>query len=153
MMNSLVLEKKLLFVNRITRLRQHLNDLEACFSASKPFSDSAAKELQDNLRHLLSDRWDRIRNSSMCYTQQPNNEVNQLCLDIAKALSPPADTAKEIESLAPNTGPYFHIMPSLEQSEDVYGENIHNLSLSEFKLNAYSLRMMAFIEMHLLLQQ
>lgn len=84
---------------------------------------------------FLSKRWERIRNSNLCYTQQPSNLINQLCLEVAKAISPPATTALEIEVLAPNTGPYCFLMPSLENSVNVYGENIHSLGLHEFILS------------------
>ena len=149
-MSTLTSEKKHLFVDEIMKLHKRLNvfkpentlqslerfenqltlnEMEACFRDSKP------EELDANLVHLLSARWERIRNSNMCYTQQPRNLVNQLCFEIAKAISPPAATASEIEELAPNAGPYCLLMPSLENSEDIYGENIHSLGLHEFVLS------------------
>ena len=84
---------------------------------------------------LLAQRWERIRSSSMCYTQKPANIVNQLCLKLAMALSSPITTPSDIEALKPNTGPYCLLMPSLENSEDVYGGNIHSLQLHEFVLS------------------
>ena len=149
-MRMLTSEKKHLFVDEIMKLRQRLNvfkpentlqslerfenqltlnEMEACSFDSEP------EELHAHLVHLLSARWERIRNSNMCYSQQPSNLVNQLCFEIAKAISPPAATASEIEELAPNAGPYCLLMPSLENTEDIYGENIHSLGLHEFVLS------------------
>jgi hypothetical protein len=106
-MSILTSEKKNLFVDEIMDLQQQINafkpkntlqalerfenqltlqEMGACFFDSEP------GELAINLTHLLSARWERIRNSNMCYTVQPQNLVNQLCLEIAKALSPPAAT-------------------------------------------------------------
>ncbi|MBN9231154.1 MAG: hypothetical protein BGO90_07740 [Legionella sp. 40-6] len=143
-------EKKHLFVDKLIRVRQQLdafipkntlqslelfenqltlNEMEKCFF------DSANEEINTNLIDLLSLRWKRICDSNMCYTQQPGNLVNELCLEIAKEIAPPASTASEIEALKPNTGPYCLLMPSLEKTEDVYGNNIHSLGLHEFVLS------------------
>lgn len=149
-MRLLTFEKKQLFVTKLKKISQQLeafepkntlqslelfenqltlNEMEGCFSDSKP------DKININLIHLLSSRWERIRYSNMCYTQQPDNLVNQLCLEIAKEIAPPASTTSEIERLEPNTGPYCLLMPSLENTEDVYGNNIHSLALHEFVLS------------------
>ena len=149
-MPTLTSEEKSLFVDEIRELRERLNafrpentlqslerfenqltlnEMEACFSAPKH------EETNDDLKRLFSVRWERIRNSNMCYTQQPSNVVNQLCLKIAKAISPPAATAAEIKELASKTGPYFLLMPSLENSVDICFENIHSLGPHEFVLS------------------
>ena len=95
------------FENQLT-----IDELEACFY------DPASDAFNTNLIHLLSMRWERIRNSSMCYTQKPTNTVNQLCLELAKAISPPVTTESEIEALEPKAGPYHLLMPSIEESVD-----------------------------------
>ncbi|MDR3442051.1 MAG: ankyrin repeat domain-containing protein [Legionella sp.] len=150
-MSVSISEQKLSFVNEtIVKLRQQLNksnpkntlqsleqfenqltlnEIEACLTDSKP------EELHLKLTHLLSERWERTRNTNMCYTQQPNNLVNQLCLAIAKTIAPPATNEEEIAALALNTGPYCLLMPSLKNTEDVYGENIHSIGLHEFVLS------------------
>ena len=112
------------FENQLT-----IDELEACFS------DPTSEAFNAKLIHLLSMRWERIRNSSMCYTQKPMNTVNQLCLELAKAISPPVTTKSEIEALEPNVGPYHLLMPSIEESVDIYGENIHSLDLHMFILS------------------
>jgi hypothetical protein len=112
------------FENQLT-----LNELEACFFSSEP------EKLNVNLIHLLSIRWERVRNSNMCYTRQPTNLVNQLCLALAKAISPSTIKESEIAALAPKTGPYCLLMPSFETSVDIYRENIHSLGLHEFVLS------------------
>lgn len=111
------------FENQLT-----LDELEVCLQSSPD-------ERTANITHLLAHRWERLRNTGLCYTQQPDNPVNQLCLSLARAIAPPATTESEIDSLAPNTGPYFLLMPSLEKSEDVYGQNIHRLGLDEMVLS------------------
>lgn len=149
-MRLLTLEKKHLFIDKLMKLRQQLNafkpentlqslelfenqltlnEMEACFF------DSESDEINANLISLLSSRWERVCNSNMSYTQQPGNLVNQLCFEIAKEIAPPASTTSEIEALEPNTGPYCLLMPSLENSEDIYGNNIHTLGLHEFVLS------------------
>jgi ankyrin repeat protein len=149
-MRLLTLEKKQLFVDKIMNLRQQLNavkpekilqslelfenqltldEMQACFLNSKP------DEINANLMSVLFSRWERVRHSNMCYTQQPGNLVNQLCFEIAKEIAPPASTIAEIDALEPNTGPYCLLMPSLENTVDVYGNNIHTLGLHEFVLS------------------
>lgn len=51
-----------LFENQLT-----IYEMEECFLQSEP------EELNTNLVRLLSLRWERIRSSNMCYTQQPTN--------------------------------------------------------------------------------
>ena len=146
----LSVEGRSLFLARIISLQQQLNAVrpdDSLQSIDRIENQLTLKALCECLRNaspehfnarlsaLLSDRWERIRHSNMCYTQQPTNVVNQLCFSLAKAISPPITTASEIAALAPNTGPYCLLMPTLETSEDVYGENIHSLSLHEFILS------------------
>ncbi len=98
------------FENQLT-----LVALEECFSAHQ------SGLLNSNLTRLLSERWERIRNSRMCYTQQPSNPVNQLCLDLAKAIS---------------TDCYYNLlMPSIIEHTDIYGNSINDLGLHEFILS------------------
>lgn len=106
-----------------------LKELNTCFL------NSNLDNFESNLREFLSNRWARIRGSNLCYTEQPLNELNVLCLELAKALAPPASTAEEIQALAPNTGPYCLLMPSLSNTIDTVGENIHHLGLHEFILS------------------
>ena len=117
-----ILESLELFENQLT-----LNQMKQCFLTEELDISSVGL--------LLSERWERIRGSSMCYTQKPSNPVNQLCLKIAKKISPPAATEGEIEALKPNAGPYCLLMPSLVNSKDVYGDNIHSLGPHEFVLS------------------
>lgn len=106
-----------------------LDELESCLKSASP------EELPNRFIQCLSSRWERISQTSMCYTQKPLNEVNLMCLSIAKLLSPlPADSS-EIDTLPPSTGPYFLLMPTLKTSEDIYGENIHRLGLNEFLIS------------------
>ena len=112
------------FENQLTH-----NELEACFF------NTTSERCKTKLIELLAQRWERIRGSSMCYTQKPLNIVNQLCLEAATALSAPITTPSEIKALESKTGPYCLLIPSLENSEDVYGENIHSLQLHEFVLS------------------
>jgi ankyrin repeat protein len=144
------IDREQYFLNAILELREHLNtlktndslqdlnvfenqltlnELERCFSEAKD------DDFDTKLTELLAQRWERIRNSSMGYTQKPNNRVNQLCLELAKEIAPPVTTEAEIKALKPNTGPYFLLMPSLAKSEDIYGENIHCFGLNEFVLS------------------
>lgn len=112
------------FENQLT-----LDELETCFK------NSDTEALDANLIAVLSHRWQRIRGRAMSYTQKPANVVNQLCLELAIAIAPPINTELEIEALAPNTGPYCLLMPSIEKTLDVYGNNIHSLGLHEFILS------------------
>lgn len=146
-MNILSDEEKGVFVGQIKALRQQLHAskaesivhslglfenqftlvaLELCLTTAE-FNSCAEQLIQ-----LFAARWQRIRNSSMCYTKQPYNPVNQLCLEVARAI---ADIGSNFEELEPDTGPYFLLMPSLEQYQDINGENIHSLGLHEFALS------------------
>ncbi len=91
--------------------------------------------LENDLRHILAQRWQRIRGSIMCYTQSPFNRVNRFCLDLATQLAPLPPTTDEFDRLADREGPYFLLMPSLMVSQDVYGSNIHHLALHQFILS------------------
>lgn len=110
-------------------------NLRTLLELGELFFNPSTKNLDSKLIILLSRRWERIRSSSMCYTKNPKNSVNQLCLKLAQALSPPAVTGEEIDALEPKKGPYFLLMPTLSQSENVYLENIHHLGLHEFVLS------------------
>lgn len=99
-----------LFENQLT-----LKKLKECLDYSNP------EIFCKNLEKLLHDRWQIIRNSSMCYTQQPYNPLNLLCIELAHAIF--------------QENPYKILMPSLENFEDVYGENIHSLKLHEMVLS------------------
>ena len=76
------------FENQLT-----IDELEACFS------DPTSEAFNAKLIHLLSMRWERIRNSSMCYTQQPIHPVNLLCLKLAIEIFPPDTLYFAISSL------------------------------------------------------
>jgi hypothetical protein len=145
----LSIEQKTFFLTAIIKLRQTLDALktENTLQELERFENQLTlKELEEclfnatsenlntKLIELLALRWERIRGSSMCYTQKPSNSVNQLCLKLAIAISPSITTASKIEA-EPNTGPYCLLMPSLESSEDVYGANINSLKLHEFVLS------------------
>jgi len=106
-----------------------LDELEACFTPAPH------EQLEERITQFFSNRWNRIRNRSMCYTLNPCNLVNLLCLDLAKALSPLPKDESSIDELPPLTGPYFLLMPSLKVSVDAYGENIHRYRLHEFILS------------------
>ncbi len=110
---------------------QHtLSELNECFSSS-----ASEKELEENLKKFLANRWNRICNSTAAYTQQPLNEVNALCLELANILDPlPADPAA-YDELEFGKGPYFLLMPSLKAHQTIFGENIHHLKLNEFVLS------------------
>ncbi|BCA94540.1 hypothetical protein TUM19329_09010 [Legionella antarctica] len=107
-----------------------LNELKNCLDSS-----SDPDELGKSLEIFLAKRWERIANSSACYTQQPVNEVNLLCLELANILSPlPADR-EDYNNLEFGIGPYFLMMPSLKVHQTVSYENIHQLKLHEFVLS------------------
>ena len=84
---------------------------------------------------ILAQRWERIRSSSMSYTESPFNPINQFCLELAKTIYPVPETEIEIDKLPEREGPYFILMPSLKASADVAGTNIHNLLLQQFILS------------------
>lgn len=135
-----------LFIDRILSLQGSL-DIASYDNASDAIGgyenkitleeilDCLVNGSDEKLISVLSLRWERIRGSNMCYTQQPFNMVNQLCLDIAIAMSSPISTDDEINALEPGKGPYCLLMPTLEATEDVYGNNIHALKLQEFVLS------------------
>ncbi len=112
------------FENQLT-----LRQLEKCLT------QSPQTQLEGNLVEILAKRWERIRKSSMNYTENPFNIVNTLCLNIATALSPIPKTEGEIDNLEPGKGPYFLLMPSLAVSCDVYLSNIHQYALHQFILS------------------
>lgn len=85
-------------------------------------------------KDVLAKRWERIRGRSTSYTDLPFNDVNLLCLDIAKELSPLSKDSDEIDDLALGEGPYFVLMPSLKACSDLTGTNIHNYRPNEFIL-------------------
>ncbi len=91
--------------------------------------------LEERLRDVFTRRWERIRNSFMCYTQSGQNLVNSLCLDLAKKLAPLPEDEDDYDALNLGDGPYFLLMPSLKVSEDVYGNNIHHLAMHQFVLS------------------
>jgi len=111
------------FENKLT-----LAEIEYCLS----IKDKG--DISERLCAVLARRWGRIRATSMSYTENPLNIVNQFCLDLARILYPLPKTEKEIDELPAAQGPYFILMPSLIASTDVVGSNIHNLSLQQFIL-------------------
>jgi len=113
------------FENQLT-----INEIEQCF-----FEATDEEHLITDLKQMLSIRWDRIRNSCMCYTQQPINLVNQLCLTIATIIAPIPNTESDLDALEPKTGPYFLLMPSLTGSCDISSTNIHNFKLHQVVLS------------------
>ena len=127
------------FENQLT-----LNELEVCLYDSEP------EKLNANLKFCFSKRWERIRNSNMCYTQQPDNLVNQLCIELARAIAPPAETEEEIDKLVelePKSGPYFLLMPSLKEDQNTpYGENIHSFRFHEFILSNNELKFIPVVQ-------
>lgn len=112
------------FENQLT-----LNEIDACFT--KPLKVN----LEERLVALLAHRWKRIFNSSMSYPNSPFNPVNQLCLSIAKALSPLPIDESEIDNLEPLEGPYFLLMPTLKAHKNIFESNIHNLAFQQFILS------------------
>ncbi len=86
-------------------------------------------------KKFLAERWQRIRGTALCYTLAPNRLINQLCIDIAKEISPLPESSEGINDLEDRAGPYFLLMPSLDKDKDVYGNNIHLLNLHEFILS------------------
>lgn len=106
-----------------------LHHLEICLKTTAP------DDLPQALIQLLSNRWERIRDSFISYTSQPINPVNHLCLDLATALSPIPDNEDELDDLSAGQGPYFLLMPSLKAHEDIFTQNIHSLRLHEFILS------------------
>jgi len=112
------------FENKLT-----LAEIEYCLSIKEKV------DLSERLCAVLAQRWERIRTSSMSYTESPLNIVNQFCLDLAKELYTIPKTEKEIDELPDCEGPYFILMPSLSVSTDVIGSNIHNLTLQQFILS------------------
>ncbi|MCX7117361.1 MAG: hypothetical protein NTW94_05570 [Legionellales bacterium] len=95
-----------------------LDELEACLSKT-PFEG-----LDQALCLLLDKRWERIRRTSMAYTENPSNKVNQFCLNLAAQLSPLPKTKLKIDDLPFNKGPYFIVMPSLKCHQDLSSSNI-----------------------------
>ena len=118
--------------NKIT-----LGEIESCFFSCFG-SNYLLKEnlnlLKENLTKLLANRWQRIRGTRHSYNNSPNDPINQLCLELAKKISPIPDTEDEINELEHGQGPYFLLMPSLKASMDIYQDNIHNLALHQFIL-------------------
>lgn len=106
-----------------------LDKLEACLQ------EPNAEALIQNMTHALAERWERVRGKRMDYTRNPHHPISLLCLELAKTIAPPANTEEEIDALAPNTGPYTLLMPSLLTFEDVYGNNLHTLPLGAFILS------------------
>ena len=92
-------------------------------------------ELESNLKTWLAQRWERIGNSALSYTQQPDDPMNRLCLSIAKQLSPLPNNPEALDRLPPQVGPYFLLMPSLKASFDTAGNNIHRYALHQFVLS------------------
>ena len=117
-------DKLIQFENKLT-----LAEIEYCLSIKEK------DNLSERLCAVLAQRWERIRTSSMSYTENPLNIVNQFCLDLAIILYPIPKTEKEIDELPECEGPYFILMPSLRASTDVIGSNIHNLSFQQFILS------------------
>jgi ankyrin repeat protein len=149
-MSKFSIEQQQYFLNLMSTLRQRLDKLKtkttlqeferlenqwALDELEQCFLDPNPENIDKKLTEYLAQRWERIRSTSLCYTQKPDNHVNQLCLELAKIIAPPITTEAEIKALKPNTGPYFLLMPSLMKSEDIYGENIHCFSLNEFILS------------------
>jgi hypothetical protein len=113
------------FENQLT-----LNELDQCLSSSV-----SEEELEKNLKKFLADRWERIRKSTASYTQQPLNDVNLLCLELANTLSPLPENKGDYDGMDMGQGPYFLLMPSLTVHQTLSFENIHHLKLHEFVLS------------------
>ena len=106
-----------------------LDEIESCLK------DKKDGELTPKICAILERRWERIRASTISYTESPFNLVNQFCLDLAKTIYPIPETETEIDALPEGEGPYFILMPSLKVSADVMSTNIHNLLLQQFILS------------------
>jgi hypothetical protein len=113
------------FENELT-----LRELDECLSSS-----ASEKELEENLKKFLAIRWERIRHSTASYTNNPLNEVNLLCLELANILSPLPEKKEDYSRMDMGEGPYFLLMPSLTVCETLYGDNIHQFKLHEFILS------------------
>ncbi len=114
---------------------QSLFDLESWLVLSKIERCLNGDDRDNKLKQLLAQRWEIIRGSHLCYTLSPRSPINQLCINLASALSPLPSTEKEIDQLKSGEGPYFVLMPSLEASRDAFGTNIHNFALHQFVLS------------------
>jgi ankyrin repeat protein len=77
------------------------------------------------LKGILAKRWERIHETNMCYTSMPWNEVNKLCINIAKSIK---GTDESISF-------YQLLMPSLQVLETIRDTHIDNLKLGEFILS------------------
>lgn len=99
------------------------------------YSNVSEDQLEKNIKKLLADRWERIRNTPLDYTHNPDNIINRLCIELANALEPLPKTPEEIDELKAGYGPYFLLMPSLEAGIDIAGRNIHQLQLHQFILS------------------
>jgi len=106
-----------------------LQELEECITLQ-----SDAKGYSE-LAKLFASRWERIRGTNLCYTVQPTQLVNQLCLDIAKKISPSIKDESDIEKLKDKEGPFCLLMPSIENAVTVHLDNIHSFPLNGFILS------------------
>lgn len=86
--------------------------------------------LSYQLKEFLAWRWKRIAGTRVEYTNAISHQVNQLCMSIAKQLSP-----WPINSSENKLSPYALLMPTLQRFVDVYGENINELTLSQFVMS------------------
>ena len=77
------------------------------------------------LKGLLANRWEQIRETNMCYTSMPCNEVNKLCINIAKS----------IKDLEKSSSFYQLLMPSLQVLVSIQDTQIDDLKLGEFILS------------------
>lgn len=71
--------------------RKTITALKKCFKLLSELTGdetSTISEILKQIETVLKERWEHIRGSFLCYTQAPKENLNTLCLDIAKALYP-----------------------------------------------------------------
>lgn len=90
----------------------------------KEHTINTGESLFETLALTLADRWERIKNTNMAYTEAPYNLINHLCLKIAQIIAP------TVHSQA-----YQLLMPSLEHTQDDMGTDIHQLRFDQFILS------------------
>jgi ankyrin repeat protein len=112
------------FENRLT-----LNDIKHCLE------NTDEDLIPEAIKRLLAVRWERIKSTPLSYTEAPFNEINCLCVELAKIISPLPDTQDELDELQIGEGPYFQLMPTLAVAQDISLTNIHEYKLDQFILS------------------
>lgn len=87
-------------------------------------TEIAENKLEENIRDFLKKRWALIHRTDLTYTSFPHYPLNQICVELAKALVKPGESLVQI------------LMPTLRvQDYDIIAETLQTLTQTDQEIN------------------